>query len=167
MPTLNIITNGKQCRAPLKFVRFPCSGGRISIDLQNETSQTGRRCTYLSLSLSLLFRPRPPTVPGNGLDNSDALKALSTAVASATGKPESYVLVSLRTDVALSFGGSEAPAAFGDLLSIGAVGGAKNKTISKAVSDVVTAKLGVPSSRFYLSITDMKGSDFGWNGGTF
>ena len=121
----------------------------------------------ISLSLSLLFRPRPPTVPGNGLDNSDALKALSTAVASATGKPESYVLVSLRTDVALSFGGSEAPAAFGDLLSIGAVGGAKNKTISKAVSDVVTAKLGVPSSRFYLSITDMKGSDFGWTGGTF
>ena len=127
---------------------------------------------------SYLSRPRPPPhtnnnhqhqqiVPGNGLDNSDALKALSAAVASATGKPESYVLVSVRTDIALCFGGTEAPAAYGELLSIGAVGGAKNKAISKAVSDVVTAKLGVPAGRFYLSITDKQGSDFGWNGGTF
>lgn len=77
------------------------------------------------------------------------------------------MLVSLRADVALCFGGTEAPAAYGELLSIGAVGGAKNKAISKAVSDVVTAKLGVPSGRFYLSITDKQGSDFGWNGGTF
>ena len=107
------------------------------------------------------------SVPGNGLDNSDALKALSAAIASATGKPEYYVLVSLRTDVALCFGGTEAPAAYGELLSIGAVGRAKNKAISKAVSDVVTAKLGVPSGRFYLSISDKQGSDFGWNGGTF
>jgi len=112
-------------------------------------------------------KTQPPSVPTNGLDSSDALKALSAAVASATGKPESYVLVSLRADVALCFDGTEAPAAYGELLSIGAVGGAKNKDISKAVSDVVTAKLGVPSGRFYLSITDKQGSDFGWNGGTF
>ena len=149
-------------------------GGRSSIHRLKQASGNDAS----SSSLISLCQPRPPPepnllsfslspVPGNGLDNSDTLKSLSAAVASATGKPESYVLVSLRTDVALCFGGTEAPAAFAELLSIGAVGGAKNKTISRAVSDVVTAKLGVPSSRFYLSITDKQGSDFGWNGGTF
>lgn len=123
--------------------------------------------TMPSFSISTSSSSPQTLVPGNGLDNSDALKALSAAVASATGKPESYVLVSLRTDVALCFGSTEAPAAYGELLSIGAVGGAKNKAISKAVSDVVTAKLGVPAGRFYLSITDKPASDFGWNGGTF
>ena len=110
--------------------------------------------------------PSPP-VPGNGVDNSDTLKALSSAVAAATGKPESYVLVSLRTDAPLLFGGTEAPAAYGELLSIGAIGGAKNKAISKAIADVVSAKLGVDANRFYLSFHDSAASDFGWNGSTF
>ena len=88
-------------------------------------------------------------------------------MAAATGKPESYVLVSLRTDTPLLFGGTEAPAAYGELLSIGAIGGAKNKAISKAIADVVSAKLGVDANRFYLSFHDSAASDFGWNGSTF
>eukprot|EP00884_Botryococcus_braunii_P008886 jgi/Botrbrau1/1799/Bobra.0217s0050.1 len=106
-------------------------------------------------------------VPGNSIDNSDILKELSKAVASGTGKPETYVLVSLKTDVPLSFGGTEAPAAYGELLSIGAIGGAKNKAISKAVSGILQEKLKIPANRFYLSFHDMPASDFGWNGSTF
>ena len=98
---------------------------------------------------------------------SDTIKALSSAVASATGKPESYVLVSLRSGVSLCFGGTEEPAAYGELLSIGAIGGEKNKAISKTISDVIAAKLGVPASRFYLSFHDSARTDFGWNGSTF
>lgn len=113
--------------------------------------------------------PLPPNAPAppNPVSESDAAKALSSAVAAATGKPESYVLVSVRSGVTLCFGGTEEPAAYGELLSIGAIGGAKNAAISKAVSDVVAAKLGVPASRFYLSFHDMGRTDFGWNGGTF
>ena len=50
------------------------------------------------------------------------------------------------------FGGTEEPTAFGELFSIGAIGGDKNKTISKLVSDIVTSKFGVPSDRFYLVV---------------
>lgn len=88
-------------------------------------------------------------------------------MAAATGKPEAYVLVSLRSGTSLCFGGTEEPAAYGELLSIGAIGGEKNKAISKSISEVVSAKLGVPASRFYLSFHDSARSDFGWNGSTF
>ena len=50
------------------------------------------------------------------------------------------------------FGGTEEPTAFGELFSIGAIGGDKNNTISKLVSDIVTSKFGVPSDRFYLVV---------------
>ncbi len=76
-------------------------------------------------------------------------------------------MVTLRSGTPVCFGGTEAPAAYGELLSIGAIGGAKNAAISKAVSEVVAAKLGVPASRFYLSFHDSARTDFGWNGGTF
>eukprot|EP00803_Ostreobium_quekettii_P004281 evm.model.scf_858.5 EVM.evm.TU.scf_858.5 scf_858:27314-28379(-) len=69
-------------------------------------------------------------VPGNGVDASDIIKALSGAVASSTGKPESYVLVSLTTDKPMCFGGTEEPAAYAELISIGAIGGEKNKAVS-------------------------------------
>ncbi len=78
-----------------------------------------------------------------------------------------YVCVSLRCDVPLSFGGSEAPAAHGELVSIGGIGGAVNASISAAVSAVLQAKLSVPPSRFYLKFQDVAGSDMGWDGATF
>lgn len=62
------------------------------------------------------------------------------------------MLVTLKTDVPLSFGGTEQPGAYGELLSIGAIGGAKNKALSKAISGILEAKLGVPPNRFYLSV---------------
>jgi phenylpyruvate tautomerase len=41
-----------------------------------------------------------------------------------------YVLVTLKTDVPVMFAGTEEPAAYGDLHSIGAIGGEKNKEAS-------------------------------------
>ena len=102
-----------------------------------------------------------PSVPSDTVDESDALKALSAAVAAATGKPETYVLVTLRTGAPVLFGGTEAPAAYGELLSIGAIGGDKNKKISAALAGVLTAKLGVDASRFYLSARLRRGGGTG------
>lgn len=70
-------------------------------------------------------------VPGNGIDNSDVLKALSKAVAQTVGKPEQWVMVSLTTDKPMCYSGTEAPCAYGELVSIGAIGGDKNKTVSR------------------------------------
>ena len=94
-------------------------------------------------------------------------KKLSVAVARSTGKPESYVTVSLRADCPLVFAGTDAPAAQAELISIGALGGEKNKGHSRALADVLTAELGVPANRFYIKFSDVAASDMGWNGTTF
>jgi len=109
----------------------------------------------------------PQLASPDPVSESDTIKALSAVVAASTGKPESYVLVTLRSGTPVCFGGTEDPAAYGELLSIGAIGGDKNKAICKAVSEVVSAKLGVPANRFYLSFHDSARTDFGFNGGTF
>lgn len=43
--------------------------------------------------------------------------------------PSQYVLVTLNPSKPVSFGGTEEPAAYGELLSIGAIGGEKNKAV--------------------------------------
>lgn len=62
------------------------------------------------------------------------------------------MMVNIQTDSPMTFGGTEEPAANGTLHSIGAIGGDKNKAITKAVQEIVTAKLGVPNDRFYLAV---------------
>ncbi|KAK9843978.1 hypothetical protein WJX81_000886 [Elliptochloris bilobata] len=84
-------------------------------------------------------------VPSDRVEQSDLLQALSKAISQ-------YVLVTLNLGVPLSFGGTEEPAAYGTLLSIGAISPSQNKNTSKLVSDILQAKLSVPPKRFYLSV---------------
>lgn len=67
--------------------------------------------------------------PGDAVGNSDTLKALSKAVSESVGKPEQWVMIQLTTDQAMVYGGSEEPCAYAELLSIGAIGGEKNKAV--------------------------------------
>ncbi|CAL5228774.1 g11964 [Coccomyxa viridis] len=106
-------------------------------------------------------------VPTDTVNNSDTLAALSKAMVEGVGKPEQYVLVTVDSGKPMMFAGTEEPAAFGELFSIGAIGGDKNKEISKIIFDVVSSKLGVPSDRMYLSFHDAARSDIGWKGSTF
>jgi len=106
-------------------------------------------------------------VPGpHGIQKSDLLKALSKTVAESVGRPEQVVMISLTTDKPMLYGGTDAPCAYGELISIGGIGGDKNKVISAAISTVLNTKLGVSPSRFYLKFVDTPGSDLGWNGTT-
>jgi phenylpyruvate tautomerase len=91
------------------------------------------------------------------VDSSDVLKALSQAVAASVGKPEQWVMVSLTTDKPMCYGGSEAPCAYGELISIGAIGGDKNKQISAAIAEVLSTKLKVDPARFYLKVSERCG----------
>ncbi|KAL4435465.1 hypothetical protein ABPG77_006227 [Micractinium sp. CCAP 211/92] len=106
-------------------------------------------------------------VPGDRVSSSQLAADLSKAVSKATGKPEAYVMVSVSTDKPMMFGGTEEPCAYGELISIGAVGGDKNKAISAALAEVVQRHLGVPASRLYIKFYDVARTDFGWNGSTF
>jgi phenylpyruvate tautomerase len=106
-------------------------------------------------------------VPLDGVVTSDILKDASKAVARILSKPESYVLISLRGSIPMSFAGTEEPAAYGELISIGGVGPVTNKELSAAISEILESKLSVPPSRFYIKFFDCKRTDMGWNGSTF
>ncbi|XP_058214682.1 uncharacterized protein LOC131326101 [Rhododendron vialii] len=102
-----------------------------------------------------------------GVDTSSILKEATTTVAKLIGKPEAYVMIVLKGSVPMSFGGTEEPAAYGELVSIGGLTPDANKKLSGAISAILETKLSVPKSRFFLKFYDTKGSNFGWNGTTF
>jgi len=103
----------------------------------------------------------------DGFNTSEILSETSKSVAKIIGKPEAYVMVQLKGSVAISFGGTEDPAAYGELVSIGGLGSDTNKKLSAAIATILETKLSVSKSRFYIKFYDVKRSDFGWNGTTF
>lgn len=78
-----------------------------------------------------------------------------------------YVMIVLKGSIPIAFGGTEEPAAYGELVSIGGLNANVNKKLSAAVAEILETKLSVPKSRFFLKFYDTKGSFFGWNGSTF
>lgn len=70
-------------------------------------------------------------------------------------------MISLRGGVPMSFGGSEEPCAYGELISIGGIAPDTNKQLSAALSEILKTKLSVPPARFYIKFFDVKvGSSF-------
>jgi hypothetical protein len=106
-------------------------------------------------------------VPVDSVVSSDILKDASKSVARIIGKPESYVMVLLKGGVPMSFGGSEEPAAYGEVVSIGGLGPGVNGKLSAAIADILESKLSVDKSRFYIKFYDVEGSYFGFRGSTF
>ena len=102
-----------------------------------------------------------------GVDTSSILSEATSTVAKLIGKPEAYVMIVMKGSVPMAFGGTEQPAAYGELVSIGGLNPDVNKKLSAAVAEILSTKLSVPKARFFLKFFDAKGSFFGWNGSTF
>ncbi|KAK7273768.1 hypothetical protein RIF29_14831 [Crotalaria pallida] len=94
----------------------------------------------------------------DGVDTSSILSEATSSVASLIGKPQAYVMIVLKGSVAISFGGTEQPAAYGELVSIGGLNPDVNKKLSAAISSILETKLSVPKSRFFLKFYDTKAS---------
>ncbi len=94
------------------------------------------------------------------------LKALSSTVATSTGKPEQYVMVSM-THAAMMFGDDTEVAAFVDVRGIGGLTRSVNEDITKRVCSLLEAVLGIPTERIYLTFTDVEATNWGWNNTTF
>ncbi|KAK6943424.1 Macrophage migration inhibitory factor, partial [Dillenia turbinata] len=92
----------------------------------------------------------------DGVDTSSILSELTTSVAKLIGKPEAYVMVVLKGSVPISFGGTEQPAAYGELVSIGGLSPDTNKKLSAAISTTLETKLSVPKSRVFIKFYDTK-----------
>lgn len=71
-----------------------------------------------------------------------------------------YVMIVLKGSVPMSFGGTEDPAAYGELVSIGGLNPDVNKKLSAAISAILEKKLSVPKSRFFIKFYDTKASHF-------
>ncbi|KAL2229580.1 UNVERIFIED_CONTAM: B2 protein [Sesamum indicum] len=64
--------------------------------------------------------------------------------------------LSTNGSVPMAFGGTEQPAAYGELVSIGGLSPDVNKKLSGAIANILETKLSVPKSRFYLKFYDTK-----------
>ncbi|KAG9139174.1 hypothetical protein Leryth_024667 [Lithospermum erythrorhizon] len=102
-------------------------------------------CLNLSTNVSL-----------DGVDSSSILSETTSLVSKILGKPEAYVMIVLKGSVPMAFGGTEEPAAYGELVSIGGLNPDVNKKLSAAIANILEAKLNVPKSRFFLKFYDTK-----------
>lgn len=99
-------------------------------------------------------------------DAQPVLRRASQLVAERLGKPEKYVLVALETAVPLAFGGSEAPAAYLELKSIG-LPHDRTTELSRALCGLMHDEFGVRPERVYIEFADAERTMWGYNGGTF
>ncbi|XP_074369599.1 uncharacterized protein LOC141711047 [Apium graveolens] len=106
-------------------------------------------------------------IPVDTVIASDILKDATKVVAKIIGKPESYVMIVLNGGVPISFAGTEEPAAYGELISIGGLGPSVNGKLSSTIADILQTKLSIDASRFYIKFYDVQRSNFGFNGSTF
>ena len=106
------------------------------------------------------------TVPLPEEKGKPLLAALSKAMASATGKPEQYVMVTV-SHSAMLMSGKAGDAAFADIRSIGGLNGETNRKLSQQISKLLKDSLGIASDRVYLNFTDVDAGNWGWNGSTF
>ena len=63
-------------------------------------------------------------------------------------------MIVLNGQVPIAFGGTEEPAAYGELISIGGLGPSVNGTLSSTIAEILESKLSIDSSRFYIKFYD-------------
>jgi phenylpyruvate tautomerase len=125
------------------------------------------------------------SIPGG---NDKFLKDATSVVAKGLGKPEQYVMISLKKSDAMSFGGSFEPCAFCHLASIGKIDPSTNRKMSEKICNLLKDYFNIESNRVYIQFFDsevlnfifriltvfikiyfyfLKASNFGFDGSTF
>jgi phenylpyruvate tautomerase PptA (4-oxalocrotonate tautomerase family) len=96
----------------------------------------------------------------------DALRAASRAVAEMLGKPESYVMVHLEDGAALLFAGSDDPAAYLELKSLG-LPEQETASFSSTLCALMADLFGLDPARVYIEFSGPARHMWGWNNATF
>jgi phenylpyruvate tautomerase PptA (4-oxalocrotonate tautomerase family) len=94
------------------------------------------------------------------------LRQASQTVAELLGKSENYVMVALPPAVPMLFAGSDEPAAYLELKSIG-LPQDSTTACSNALCALVNKHLGIAQDRIYIEFANAERSMWGWNGKTF
>ena len=100
------------------------------------------------------------------ISNPELMKKTSAFIADLLGKPESYVMISIKPGASLVFGGSDQPAAFVRLKSIG-LPKDRCTEFSAKICSYIAEELSVPQDRVFIDFKDIDRNLFGWNGKTF
>ncbi|CAI0409934.1 unnamed protein product, partial [Linum tenue] len=67
-----------------------------------------------------------------------------------------YVMILVNSGVPIAFAGTEEPAAYGELISIGGLGPSVNGKLSATIAEILETKLSIDSSRFYIKFYDVQ-----------
>ena len=95
------------------------------------------------------------------------LKSLSGKLAQHLNKSEAYVMTSFEGDLPMTFGGTEEPACYVEVKSVGTMSSLQTQAMSSEFCQHIEDELGVPKNRIYIEFADAKGAMWGWNGTTF
>jgi phenylpyruvate tautomerase PptA (4-oxalocrotonate tautomerase family) len=82
------------------------------------------------------------------------------------GKPESYIMTALETELKMTFGGSTEKTAFIEVKSIG-LKQSMTEELSQFICEFIEQELEIDQERIYIEFADAPGSMWGWDGGTF
>ncbi len=96
----------------------------------------------------------------------DFLRAASTDIARLLDKPEKACMVTLETNRDILFAGSDNPAAFVELASLGLPSG-ETGHLSAGLCDLLSEHLGVHPARIFIHFHDVEQSMWGNNRTTF
>jgi phenylpyruvate tautomerase len=103
---------------------------------------------------------------------SDAVKThlcaeLSRACTEVIGKPETYVQAIVVDGVTMLHAGKPGSAAFVDVRSIGGLSAKTNNALAKRLCDLIDKATQISGERIYLNFTEIAGTHWGHDGGTF
>lgn len=96
----------------------------------------------------------------------DFLRAASAEIARLLDKPEKACMVTLETNRDILFAGSDNPAAFVELASLGLPTG-ETERLSAGLCDLLSDHLGIHAARIFIHFHDVERSMWGNNRTTF
>ncbi len=112
---------------------------------------------YLKIQTSA--RPDPQS-------EKETLATLSAEVAAMLGKPERFVMVAMEGGVPMVFAGTDEPAAYLELKSLG-LPQEKTAEYSARLCALIETHLAIPKGRIYIEFASPERHMFGWDGRTF
>ena len=95
----------------------------------------------------------------------DLTTSASKIIATQLNKPEAYVMTSFTPVPQMTLGGDASATAFLELKSIG-VPDEKRNPLCSELTELVTARCGIPADRIFIVLEDVQARLWGYNGGT-
>ncbi|KAD3067645.1 hypothetical protein E3N88_35525 [Mikania micrantha] len=114
-------------------------------------------CRFVFFGSKLSARTKAPFLEPYNIGKYSSRVKVKETFSSPSAIPQ-YVMIVLKGSIPIAFGGTEQPAAYGELVSIGGLNADVNKKLSAAVAAILETKLSIPKSRFFLKFYDTKAS---------